>query len=134
MQDPTLQRIAAELGVAPPKVCLSWAAQRMNKSGGYVAMATRSDWILDNLKCAVDEVLSPDQLLALCGDGTAEKPGIDADNRLIRGQVFLWPEADGDWRILWDDSQVFETRADYAAFKTSWNAHHALQLQTTYRG
>jgi alcohol dehydrogenase (NADP+) len=134
MQDRTLQAMAAELGVPPPKVCLAWAAQRMNKSGGFVAMATRSDWIRDNLTCAVDAWLSPEQLLRLCGDDTPEHPGIDANNRLIWGQVFLWPEADGDWRILWDDSQVFETRAGYQSYKASWEAHHKVHLENTCQG
>lgn len=134
MQDPVIQAIAAELGVAPPKVCLAWATQRMNKSGGFVAMATRSDWIRDNLSVVVDDLLSPEQLLRISGDGTPEHPGIDANNRLIWGQVFLWPEADGDWRVLWDDSQVFETSAGYAKFKASWEAHHKVQLETAFRG
>ena len=134
MRDPVIQAIAAELGVAPPKVCLAWALQRMNKSGGFVAMATRSDWIRDNLSVAVDDLLSEEQLLRISGDDTPERPGIDANNRLIWGQVFLWPEADGDWRILWNDHQVFETRAGYATFKASWEAHHQVQLETTFRG
>jgi diketogulonate reductase-like aldo/keto reductase len=134
MRDPVIQAIAAELGVAPPKVCLAWAVQRMNASGGFVAMATRSDWIRDNLSVAVDDLLSEEQLLRISGDGTPEHPGIDANNRLIWGQVFLWPEADGDWRILWNDSQVFETRAGYTKFKASWEAHHQVQLETTFRG
>ncbi|MDT8390593.1 MAG: aldo/keto reductase [Lentisphaeria bacterium] len=133
MQDPTLQAIARELGVVPPKVCLAWAAQRMNKSGGYVAMATRSDWMVDNLACATEDLLSPDQLLRLCGDGTPDNPGIDANNRLIWGQVFLWPEAEGDWRILWDDSQVFETRTGYQEFKAAYKAYAAVKEKTTYR-
>lgn len=134
MQDPVIQAIARELGVVPPKVCLAWAAQRMNKSGGYVAMATRSDWILDNLKCAVGDLLSPGQLLRISGDGTAENPGIDANNRLIRGQVFLWPEAEGDWHVLWNDSQVFETRAGYQAFKDAFNAYATVKRATTFHG
>lgn len=121
MLDRVIQEIAKELGVAPPKVCLSWAVQRENKSGGFVAMATRSDWIKDNLACAVQDLLSDDQLLRISGDGTPEHPGIDANNRLIWGQVFLWPEADGDWRILWNDSQVFRTRDDYRKFKAAFN-------------
>jgi alcohol dehydrogenase (NADP+) len=131
MRDPLIQRIAAELGVAPPKVCLSWAAQRENKSGGFVAMATRSDWILDNLTCATEELLSPEQMLQLSGDDTAEHPGIDANNRLIWGQVFLWPEAAGDWRVLWNDSQVFETHADYAAYKAAFNTFDAVREAKT---
>ena len=133
MQDPTLQAIASERGVAPARVCLSWAAQRMNRSGGYVVMATRSDRIRDNLQCATEDLLSPEQLLRLSGDDTPEHPGIDANNRLIWGQVFLWPEADGDWRVLWDDSQVFLSREGYQVFKESWERHHQVQVETTYR-
>jgi alcohol dehydrogenase (NADP+) len=133
MRDPVIQAIAQELGVAPPPVCLSWAVQRENKSGGFVAMATRSDWILENLKAATEDLLSADQLLRISGDGTPEHPGIDANNRLIWGQVFLWPEADGDWRVLWNDSQVFETRAQYARFKQAYNAFARVKDETTWR-
>ena len=88
----------------------------------------------ENLRVATEDLLSAEQLLRICGDDTAENPGIDANNRLIWGQVFLWPEAEGDWRILWDDSQVLETRAGYQAFKASWQAHHKVQLETTFQG
>jgi diketogulonate reductase-like aldo/keto reductase len=134
MLDAVIQSIAAELGVSPAKVALAWAVQRECRSGGFVAMATRSDWIRENLSVAVDDLLSEEQLLRISGDGTEENPGIDANNRLIWGQVFLWPEADGDWRLLWNDRHVFETRADYAKFKASWEAHHQVQLKTTFRG
>jgi diketogulonate reductase-like aldo/keto reductase len=131
---PVIQSIASELGVSPARVALSWAVQRENKSGGFVAMATRSDWIVENLKVATEDLLTPEQVFMISGDGTSENPGIDANNRLIWGQVFLWPEADGDWRILWDDSQVFETRTAYKKFKEAWNQFHKIKLETTYRG
>lgn len=134
MMDPVIQQISSELGISPAKVSLAWAIQRENKSGGFVAMATRSDWIAENLSVATKDFLSDDQLLRISGDDTDENPGIDANNRLIRGQVFLWPEADGDWRILWNDSQVFETREGYKKFKASWAAHHQVQLETTFTG
>ncbi len=133
MFDPVIGEIAAELGVAPARVCLNWAYQRENKSGGFVAMATRSDWIVANLKSASEDLLSPEQMLRISGDGTPEHAGIDANNRLIWGQVFLWPEADGDWRMLWNDSQVFESRAGYQTFKASWQAHQKVWLATTAR-
>jgi diketogulonate reductase-like aldo/keto reductase len=131
MQDPVIREIAAELGVSPARVCLNWAVQRMNNSGGFVAMATRSDWIRDNLAAATADLLSPARLLRISGDGTPQHPGIDANNRLIWGQVFLWPEADGDWRVLWNDSQVFEKRADYARFKAAFNAFAKVRGETT---
>lgn len=131
MADRVITDIAGELGVNPALVCLNWAYQRMNKSGGFVAMATRSDWIRDNLRAATEDLLSPEQMLRISGDGTPEHPGIDANNRLIWGQVFLWPEADGDWRILWNDSQVFETRQAYQRFKEAYNAFDAVRKETT---
>jgi alcohol dehydrogenase (NADP+) len=133
MRDPVIQEIARGLGVAPARVCLNWAYQRENHSGGFVAMATRSDWILENLKSATEDLLTPEQMLRISGDGTPEHPGIDTNNRLIWGQVFLWPEADGDWRVLWNDSQVFETRAAYKRYKSSWEAHRKVGQETTYR-
>lgn len=119
MEDATIQDIAEELSVSAGRVCLNWASQRENKSGGFVAMTTNSERMSENLKAATEDILTPEQMLRISGDGSAEHPGIEANNRLIWGQVFLWPEADGDWRVLWDDSQVFESREDYARFKVS---------------
>ena len=131
MMDAVIQGIAQEANVSPAQVCLNWAYQRECKSGGYVVMGTRSDWIRDNLKAATKDMLTAEQMTRISGDGTPEHPGIDANNRLIWGQVFLWPEAYGDWRVLWNDSQVFETREDYRRFKGSWEAHHKVQIETT---
>ncbi len=133
MTDPLIQAIAATNGMSLAKVCLNWAYQRENKSGGFVAMATRTDWILDNLSAATEDFLTPAQMLAISGDGSPQHPGIDANNRLIWGQVFLWPEALGDWRVLWDDSQVFETKAAYAKFKESFQNHHQVWQDTAVR-
>ena len=130
LADLTILGIADELGVSPGRVCLNWACQREQKSGGYVVMSTSSSRMLHNLKAATEDLLSPEQVLRISGDGSPEHPGIDANNRLIWGQVFLWPEADGDWRVLWDDSQVFETRENYAKFKASWEAHQAVRKET----
>lgn len=131
--DPVIAKIAQECGISAGQVCLAWAAQRENQSGGYVVMSTNSDRIFENLVPATRDLLSEEQMRKISGDGTEENPGIDAHNRLIWGQVFLWTEADGDWRKLWDDSQVFMTRQGYKQFKSSWNTLHDVQLQTTFR-
>ena len=131
MQDAVILAIAEEAGITPAQVCLGWAYQREGKTGGYVAMATRSDWIRENLLVSTKDFLTEEQMLRISGDGTDENPGIDANNRLIWGQVFLWPEALGDWRILWDDSQVFETREGYAKFKKSFAEHYKVWDETT---
>jgi diketogulonate reductase-like aldo/keto reductase len=134
LSDPVIQSIAAELGISPGQVCLAWAAQRNGGNGGYVAMSTSPERIHSNLQCAIHDYLSPEHLTRISGSGQPGDEGIDANNRLIWGQVFLWEEAGDDWRVLWNDSQVFTTRADYARFKASWQAHHRVQLETTYQG
>ncbi len=119
MQHAVIQQVAKELGVVPPSVCLAWAHQRENNKVGYVSMAERSEWIKGNLEAATKNVLSTEQMQAIEGDGSDENPGIDANNRLIWGQVFFWPEAQvlGHQRdVLWNDTQVFETKADYKKF------------------
>jgi hypothetical protein len=63
--------------------------------------------------------LSKEQFEAIDGDGTEENPGINSNNRLIWGQVFFWPEArvfGHDRDVLWNDTQIFETRTDYDRF------------------
>lgn len=133
MLDPVIQSIAAKNRMSPAKVCLNWAALRENKSGGYVAMSTRTDWIVENLSAATQDFLTQEQMLEISGDDTPEHPGIDANNRLIWGQVFLWPEAMGDWRVLWDDRQVFATWADYEKFKKSFAHHYSVWKETSVR-
>lgn len=131
MLDSTLQAVAKELGVVPAVVCLSWAVQRENKSGGFVTMTTRSAYMKSNLENAPRDLLTEEQLLRLCGDGTPGNDGIDANNRLIWGQVFLWDEADGDWRVLWNDSQVFETRKDYEQFSAAHKEYTTFKKSKT---
>ncbi len=130
LTDPTIIAIADELGVSAGRVCLSWAYQRENKSGGYVVMSTDSTRIFENLLAATEDLLNAEQILRLSGSGTEGNGGIDANNRLIWGQVFLWPEANGDWRKLWDDSQVFETWNSYQQFKESWESHQRVVKKT----
>jgi diketogulonate reductase-like aldo/keto reductase len=134
MADPVIQEIAEELGISSGAVCLAWAAQRNQASGGFVAMSTNSTRIRSNLECAIHDYLTPEHLLRISGTGILGDEGIDANNRLIRGQVFLWDEGDDDWHVLWNDSQVFETRGDYERFKASWAAHKQVHLNTTYQG
>lgn len=120
MQHPVIQKIAKETGMTPPQVCLAWAHQREENRVGYVSMAERSDWIKLNLEAAIKNTLSKEQFEAIDGDGSEENPGINSNNRLIWGQVFFWPEArllGHDRDVLWNDTQIFETKLDYDKFK-----------------
>jgi hypothetical protein len=95
-------------------------------------MTTRSKYMQENLECATQDLLSQDKLLKINGDGSPENPGIDANNRLIWGQVFLWPEADNNWRVLWDDSQIFEIRKDYVDFREAWSVFSKIKIEKTF--
>jgi len=119
MQHQVIQHITKETGMTPPEVCLAWAHQRENNNVGYVSMAERSEWIKSNLEASTKNALSLEQMIAIEGDGSDENPGINSNNRLIWGQVFFWPEArllGHDRDVLWNDTQIFETRADYDRF------------------
>lgn len=90
MEHPVVTGIAAELGVHPAEVCLKWAAQR-----GHVAIpfSVKPAQILSNLAAVTEKPLTPRMLNAL--------RSVEANSRLIKGQVFLW-EGSGDWLDLWD--------------------------------
>jgi hypothetical protein len=120
MQHPVITRIAQETELTPPQVCLSWAHERENERVGYVSMAERSEWIKSNLETSTKRMLDKAHFEAIDGDGTEQNPGICTDNRLIWGQVFLWPEArllNHERYALWNDTQIFETMDDYMKFK-----------------
>jgi hypothetical protein len=120
MQHPVILRISKETGLTSAQVCLAWAHQRENHGVGYVSMAERSDWIRSNLEAATKDFLNKEQFEAINGDGTNDNPGINTNNRLIWGQVFFWPEArvlGHDRDMLWNDTQIFETRNDYEKFR-----------------
>lgn len=90
MEHPVVVAAAADLGVHPAEVCLKWAAQR-----GHVAIpfSVKPAQIASNLRSVTEKPLTPYMLNAL--------RSVDANSRLIKGQVFLW-EGSGDWLDLWD--------------------------------
>ena len=98
-------------------------------------MAERSDWIKSNLLGATQNVLSNEQFQLIDGNNTEENPGINTNNRLIWGQVFLWPEAKylGHPRyVLWDDHQIFETKSDYDEFRKAFKDFYKVWKSTVY--
>jgi diketogulonate reductase-like aldo/keto reductase len=135
MQHPVIQKISKETGRTPAEVCLAWAHQREDNSVGYVSMAEHSEWIKSNLISATKNVLSKEQFEAIDGDGTEENPGINSNNRLIWGQVFFWPEAQvlgHDRDVLWNDTQIFETREDYDRFRNAVREFYNVWKNTAY--
>jgi alcohol dehydrogenase (NADP+) len=90
IEDPVIVKIAERLNVHPAVVCVKWAVQH-----GQIAIpfSVRPQQYWANLRAAVTEPLTDEEM--------QEIAGIDKNNRLIKGQVFLWESAK-DWQDLWD--------------------------------
>ena len=95
VEDPVIVKIANRLNVHPAAICLKWAVQRGQVP---IPFSIRPEQYSANLKAVVTDPLTPEDMQAIAG--------IDKNNRLIKGQVFLWKGA-RDWRALWDlDGQI----------------------------
>jgi len=90
IEDPVIVKIAKRLNVHPAVVCVKWAVQRGQVPIPFSIYA-KEYW--SNLKCAVTAPLTDQEM--------QEIAAIDKNNRLIKGQVFLWKTAK-DWQDLWD--------------------------------
>jgi len=97
IEDPVLVAIAKDHGVHPAVVCVKWAVQRGQIP---VPFSTNPSHYEVNLEAVVSDPLTEDEMRAIAG--------IDRDNRLIKGQVFLWRNAQS-WEDLWDiDGKICE--------------------------
>lgn len=94
LDDPVLVRIASDHGVHPATVCLKWAVQRGQIP---IPMSTKRRNIAGNLRSVTEDPLTDSEMASIAG--------IDRGCRLIKGQVFLWPESHG-WEELWDPDGV----------------------------
>jgi diketogulonate reductase-like aldo/keto reductase len=90
IEDPVLVAIARDHGVHPAVVCVKWAAQRGQIP---IPFSNRRNEYEANLEAVVSDPLTEAEMRAIAG--------IDRDNRLIKGQVFLW-RAGQPWGDLWD--------------------------------
>lgn len=92
IEEPIVKKIAERLNIHPAQVCLKWAVQR---GSAPIPMSANPKNIVGNLKAITKEAepLTPEEMIEM---KTAEH-----NSRLIKGQVFLWPEAAG-WEALWE--------------------------------
>ena len=90
VDDPVILHIAQRLGVHPAVVCVKWAVQH-----GHIPIpfSVKRPQYLSTLQAVVAEPLTSDEMQAIAG--------IDKDNRLIKGHVFLWKDGQA-WEDLWD--------------------------------
>ncbi len=89
IEDPVIVEIAARYEVHPAIICLKWAQQRGQLP---IPFSTTPRNITANLGASDLEPLTDEDMVAIAA--------LDRGNRLIKGQVFLWPEAN-DWNDLW---------------------------------
>ncbi len=95
IEDPVIVKIAQRLNVHPAVVCVKWAVQRGQIP---IPFSIYPNQYWSNLKAATSEPLTDEEM--------QEIAAIDKNNRLIKGQVFLW-EGAKDWQDLWDlDGQI----------------------------
>lgn len=91
IEDPVIVKIAQRLNIHPAVVCVKWAVQRGQIP---IPFSIRPNEYFTNLKAATTEPLTDEEM--------REIAGADKNNRLIKGQVFLW-QAAKDWHDLWDE-------------------------------
>ncbi|MFU0828560.1 MAG: Aldo-ket-red domain-containing protein [Lachnoclostridium sp.] len=87
---PELVEIAKKHNVHPAIICLKWAVQRGQIP---IPFSIHENEYVSNLRCTIEDPLTEEEMAIL---KTVEK-----NNRLIKGQVFLWKGAKG-WEDLWD--------------------------------
>jgi len=90
IEDPVILKIAKRLNVHPAVVCVKWAVQRGQVP---IPFSIFPKEYVSNLKSTTENPLTEDEM--------KEIAGIDKNDRLIKGQVFLWESAK-DWKDLWD--------------------------------
>lgn len=90
MEIPQVVEIAQKHGVHPAIVCLKWAVQRGEIP---IPFSVKEEQYYNNLKCVTEDYLTEDEMKAL--------NSLDYNCRLVKGQVFLWENAEG-WEDLWD--------------------------------
>lgn len=92
MQLPELVEIAKAHNCHPAIVCLKWALQR-----GQLPIPFSVHNYKANLEAAVTEKLTDEEMRIIST--------LECNNRLVKGQVFLW-EGANDWHDLWDEDGV----------------------------
>lgn len=71
-------------------ICIKWAVQRGQTP---ISFSTKEKNYTANLRCVTEDPLTEEEMDII--------RGLDRNNRLIKGQVFLWEGASG-WEELWD--------------------------------
>lgn len=90
LEQPAIRKIAEAHSCHPVLVAIKWAVQ---KGHTPIPFSIKEKNLYTNLKCVTEDPLTDEEM--------AEIAKMECGNRLVKGQVFLWPGAD-DWQDLWD--------------------------------
>ena len=90
IEDPVIVSIAERLGIHPAVVCIKWQIQLGSVP---IPFSVKKPQMLATLEGVIGEPLTATEMEAISK--------IDKECRLIKGQVFLWPQATS-WEDLWE--------------------------------
>jgi len=90
IEEPVVVSIAKSRNIHPAAVCLKWAVRRGQLP---IPFSVNRDKNEANLKAVCEDPLTDEEMKLM--------KTVEANCRLIKGQVFLWPGA-ADWNALWD--------------------------------
>ena len=90
VEHPTVQRIARDHGVHPALICLKWAVARGQIP---IPFSVKPEQYAANIATVLSDPLTPAEI--------EDMRGVERNNRLIKGQVFLWDGSES-WLDLWD--------------------------------
>lgn len=91
MQQPEIKKIAADHNCHPALIALKWAQQRGQIP---IPFSIHEKNYVNNLKAMTQDPLTDAEMEVMSG--------MENNNRLVKGQVFLW-EGASDWHDLWDE-------------------------------
>lgn len=91
LQTPEMQEIAKAHGCHPALIALKWAHQRGQIP---IPFSVHEAEYVSNLKAMIEDPLTEEEMKTI--------ETLERNNRLVKGQVFLW-EGAKDWHDLWDE-------------------------------
>lgn len=97
LQTPEMQEIAKAHNCHPALIALKWAFQRGQIP---IPFSVHEMEYVSNLKSMTEDPLTDEEM--------AKIATLERNNRLVKGQVFLWNGAN-DWHDLWDEDGVIVT-------------------------
>lgn len=94
MEMPEMVEIAKAHNCHPALIALKWASQRGQIP---IPFSVHEKNYVSNLKCLTEDPLTEEEMAVIAT--------LERNNRLVKGQVFLW-EGAKDWHDLWDEDGV----------------------------